>query len=532
MADPPEHDINSMEEKNEETRDLLLSNGDENQPLSTNTSGLNGAARSTKTPPRVAFLQPDRLRPPDTSSMHAQPDIDINDTGLIEDDLEAALLPNHHGDSTNTIVATPTERWLLFFHPHDRVKVRQFIRKMGNYLAVSTLFCMLVIVPIVLYQQLKIRRKVDDAATNSAAVLVVGTLVLSIRLVYLHLTHWYMPQVQKYVVRILWMVPIYAIQSYLSLRFHNERVYCAAFRDFYEAFVIASFVYYLMELLGGQESLAQLLRDKDPSYGRHGFPLQLILEDWKMGEDFMVNCKHGALQYVIFKTISTVLITVCELAGVYGEGKFEWFKAYPYLCFFQNLSVMFALYCLVKFYHAVNEELREPVNWQPLGKFLCIKGVVFFTWWQGVLIYYLKDHHVITDMGPDWKAEDVANALIDYCIVVEMVGFAIAHSFTFTYLEYLPGRIPPPGAAIEHVDSGTSNYHPPATLNQPMRFKDAFWTSAVPRETIQDIQELRNNIDPRRRQRRRVLSLQDLSTNEDKELEHAAVLDRAETTHG
>jgi len=171
------------------------------------------------------------------------------------------------------------------------------------------------------------------------------------------------------------------MQSYLSLRYHHARIYMSTVRDFYESYVIASFVYYLMELLGGQEALTELLRQKDPSLGHHSFPFSLLLEPWQLGPEFLLQCKHGVLQYVVFKTIATVVTFLCEFAGVYGEGRFSWFYAYPYLCFFQNVSVMYALYCLVIFFHAVNDELRHPVDWHPLGKFLCIKGVVFFTWY-------------------------------------------------------------------------------------------------------------------------------------------------------
>jgi len=40
-------------------------------------------------------------------------------------------------------------------------------------------------------------------------------------------------------------------------------------------------------------------------------------------------------------------------------------------------------------------------------------------------------------MGGD---DDVASGLQDYLVCVEMFYFAIAHKFTFTYLEYLPGN--------------------------------------------------------------------------------------------
>lgn len=485
--------------------DVLLS---DDLDLSSNVA----ASRTNRAPPKMAFLRVSNSRQNNdqssvfdehgNSQQHApsrQASQGDPDESLFEDDLISSLLPPSPSRITNA------RRPL--FHPENIVAVRQMIRSSGNYIAYCTLLTMLIVVPMVLYRQLE-DRKVDIAAFNSAWVMVCGTIVMSCRLVYLHLTHWFMPDVQKYVVRILWMVPIYAIQSYLSLRYHHARVYMSTIRDFYEAFVIASFVYYLMELLGGQEALVQLLRRKNPSLGRHKFPLSLILQPWQLGEEFMLQCKHGVLQYVVFKTTATVLTFGCEFAGVYGEGRFEWFVAYPYLCFFQNISVMYALYCLVIFFHAVNEELRNPVNWHPLGKFLCIKGVVFFTWWQGVIIFYLRDHGIIEKMGA-WSSLDVANGLIDYCIVIEMVAFAIAHSYTFTYTEYLPGRLPPPSPPLSEEQNGDNEYgsnhngdssqrqqyRPPATLPHPMKFSDALWSSTVPKETLRDIQRLRAGVD-------------------------------------
>jgi Organic solute transporter Ostalpha len=164
----------------------------------------------------------------------------------------------------------------------NRQAARSMLRTVGDYLAFGTLLTMFVCFPMVLYRALS-NRNLDLAAWNSAGVMVCGTLVLSSRQVYLHLTHWYMPEVQKYVVRIMCMPPIYSIQSWLSLRFHESRLYMDSIRDLYEAFVIASFVYYLIELLGGQEALIQILlqkREAGSTLGRHPFPLRLILQPW------------------------------------------------------------------------------------------------------------------------------------------------------------------------------------------------------------------------------------------------------------
>lgn len=289
------------------------------------------------------------------------------------------------------------------------------------------------------------------------------------------------------------MVPIYSIQSWLSLRFHGGRIYIDLLRDLYEAYVIQSFLYYLMELLGGEDTLVQILQAKDQHHGNHPPPMSWIFPPWQMGFEFMIRCKHGVLQYVVLKTMATVATAILEPIGLYGEGTFDFTKGFLYISFVINISQMTALYVLVKFYHAMSENLRKPVNWHPMGKFLCIKGVVFFTWWQGVLIAVLKNNGLINGIG-NWAKEDVANGLQDYLICVEMFCFAIAHSFTFTHKEYLPNRLSSSdggqgGDVYGDEEGDEDNIGPPIirTLNTPMGFKDALWSSTVPNETFDDI---------------------------------------------
>jgi hypothetical protein len=482
-----------------------------------------------------------------------------DDSALIEDDLTTSLLAtdtfannsssssnsNSNNNTTDTTTNNGTTTSLTAARmasgarrPHSGIRL--VLRKIGNILAAFILGSMLLVIPIVLYSQLS-QRKLDVAAFDSAGVMVLGTVILSIRLVYLHLTHWYMPKVQKYVVRILWMVPLYAVQSWLSLRFRDARIYIDAVRDLYEGYVIASFLYYLIELLGGQDALIRNFRGKkreDPVAAehieQHPFPLNLVVQPWELGMEFMLQCKHGVLQYVVVKFIATALAFFFQSLDCYGEGLFQWNVAYPYLAFILNISVMYALYCLVKLFHAVNDDLRSPIDWHPLGKFLCVKGVVFFTWWQAVVIFYLQSHGIIKDIGA-WTGKEVADGLIDYCVCIEMVGFAIAHAYTFPYTEYLPETVQE--AMLQYsnnVDNNNNNnnsshysnanatgtssarratYRPPATLHHPMKFKDAFWSSTLPSETIQDISRLRNGVDQIISQSNDpgVISLQDFS---------------------
>jgi hypothetical protein len=91
-----------------------------------------------------------------------------------------------------------------------------------------------------------------------------------------------------------------------------------------------------------------------------------------MGAEFLVRCKVGVLQYVLIKNLTAVAVFVMEHFDVYGEGHLGIRRGYLYICIINNLSQMWALYCLLLFYNSTKEELA---NWRPLGKFLSVKLV-------------------------------------------------------------------------------------------------------------------------------------------------------------
>ena len=75
-----------------------------------------------------------------------------------------------------------------------------------------------------------------------AGVSVAVTVLLSVILIIQHLRNYTHPTLQRYAIRIILMVPVYAIDSYLSLLFTNAAFYINAMRDAYEAYVIYNFV--------------------------------------------------------------------------------------------------------------------------------------------------------------------------------------------------------------------------------------------------------------------------------------------------
>ncbi len=383
----------------------------------------------------------------------------------------------------------------------------------------------------------------------------------------MHLANYNEPSTQNYVVRILWMVPIFSIQSWLGLRFKDYSIYFETIRDMYEAYVLYSFLQFLIQVLGGEEALILMLKDKSPTRGVHYGGLQLCLKPWLMGQPvrktfmnnegeavtaantmssavtasetsvpgqhpmtqplsnkplkrvywtspFFLYCKFGVFQYVLLKFVSTIAILLLEPHGLYKEGSFSYKGGYLYICILTNFSQTWALYCFFFFYFATKNELT-PIR--PVGKFLSVKLLVFFTWWQSLFISILYQMELIPhyssteaklfgtgglgddeiDLGgmraePDWSVplsaedaaaldeyggkafwapsndsgtagiveyspEDVAKALQDYLICIEMFLFAIVHIFVFPHSEYSPEAVDARARALNQMPNKNWN---------------------------------------------------------------------------
>jgi hypothetical protein len=313
-----------------------------------------------------------------------------------------------------------------------------------------------------------------------------------------HLANYNQPHVQVYIVRILWMVPIYSIESWLAMRFHKQAIYIETLRDLYESYVLYSFLQFLIQVLGGEEALILMLKDKSPTRGVHMWGLQWCVKPWLMGQPvrktvltqqtqtaagesgghghgattravkrvhwkspFFVKCKFGVLQYVLLKFILAVAVLILEFKGWYKEGDFTVKGGYLYICILTNLSQCWALYCLIFFYYATHTEL-SPIR--PVGKFLSVKALVFFTWWQSVIIAIMYNmdmipHYQVTGTGSgggeggtaqgggggqqdqEWSPEDVAKGIQDYLICMEMFVIAVVHTFIFPHSEYAPQAV-------------------------------------------------------------------------------------------
>ncbi|XP_048453996.1 transmembrane protein 184C isoform X2 [Rhincodon typus] len=222
--------------------------------------------------------------------------------------------------------------------------------------------------------------------------------------------------------------------KWIALKYPHIAIYVDTCRECYEAYVIYNFMIFLLSYLTYQHpNLVILLEAKDQQ--KHLPPL-CCCPSWHMGEVLLFRCKLGVLQYTVVRPFTTIIALICELVGVYDEGNFSFRNAWTYLVIINNLSQIFAMYCLVLFYKVLRNELN-PI--QPVGKFLCVKLVVFVSFWQAALIAVLVKVGIISEKHTwDWESvEAVATGLQDFVICIEMFFAAIGHHYSFSYKPYV-----------------------------------------------------------------------------------------------
>lgn len=91
----------------------------------------------------------------------------------------------------------------------------------------------------------------------------------------------------------------------------------------------------------------------------------------------------GTLQYAVVQPVICTLAVILHLHSDYGEGEFNFRKGYPYAALIINTSQMVALYSLVWLYTLIKEDIKD---FKPMHKFLSIKLIIFFTFWQSVIL--------------------------------------------------------------------------------------------------------------------------------------------------
>lgn len=229
---------------------------------------------------------------------------------------------------------------------------------------------------------IKVEEEHDLTILHMAATFTLLSGLISMFHMSAHVRNMHEPFVQRKILAILWMSPIYAVTSFLSLVWPVMEDYLSIIKDFYEAYVIYTFLSFLIAVMGrgNRDVVVQRL-------ARHGDHLQKPTRCLSScyhpppeespeakANAVLMECQILAMQFVFCRPLTSIATFVCmTLAQVEtdtedtgsnaaedtGNSGWAYFMS-PlfYIAMIQNVSVFFAFSGMLKFYHAVRDDLQ------------------------------------------------------------------------------------------------------------------------------------------------------------------------------
>jgi hypothetical protein len=293
----------------------------------------------------------------------------------------------------------------------------------------------------------------DEYAWAVSAIFVGFAVPLAMHDVHMHLVH-YMSPLQRHFVRLIGMVPVYSITSWLGLVYPHSAVSLAAVRDLYEAYALWSFYTLIVEFSGGRRKLAQRLRAVAVDTGKERakcIPPVCCMQGWRLGSRFVHRNALGLYQYVLVRAVVTLLLLIFESQHLYHEGNWSPKYFYLYAALTINTSQMYALWCLAYLYSVVHKDLAAL---SPFRKFLLVKGIVAITWWQSIFIALAKSAGLIpSGLFVYVDDEHLTMAVGNFAFCVEMAIAAVGYHYVYSYTDFFGGSQLAPVALLQRAEA-------------------------------------------------------------------------------
>ncbi len=269
------------------------------------------------------------------------------------------------------------------------------------------------------------------------------SILLTVYLIYRHATHWIKPALQNCIIRILLIIPIYAIHSWLAVIFNKHALYFTIVRDCYEAYVLYQFfcllTYYInIEAVKKREIVYSLT--ETPTTGDYlqfmkeedHCPFPLCCVPLKADKSLYRLTKRMVLQYVFVKPTLSLISLLLYSIGMYDPGNLMPNQPYLWIMLIMNVSVSVTLYGIIILWHVTDELISV---YKPFMKLISIKILIFFIFWQSVLLsaaYYFHFFPVFFD----WNEQRSADTIENIMICIEMTLLSLFHLWAFPYEEY------------------------------------------------------------------------------------------------
>lgn len=280
---------------------------------------------------------------------------------------------------------------------------------------------------------------IDLTNINPGEIVVLGcgfsvmlSMYFAIQLLSQHLFFWKNPKEQKAIIIIILMAPIYAIVSFVGLLDIRGSeaffMFLESIKECYEALVIAKFLALMYSYLNISMSKNIVPDEIKGREIHHSFPMTLFQPHTvRLDHHTLKLLKYWTWQFVVIRPVCSLLMIALQLLEWYTN-PISWI-----FTIILNISVSLALYSLVVFYHVFEKELKPH---SPLAKFLCIKGIVFFCFWQGIVLEILAAVGIIRSQYSWLDVRHIEEGIQNLLVCLEMVIFSVLQQYAYSAAPY------------------------------------------------------------------------------------------------
>ncbi|KAJ3287819.1 hypothetical protein HDU79_005386 [Rhizoclosmatium sp. JEL0117] len=277
----------------------------------------------------------------------------------------------------------------------------------------------------------------------TAGLFALVAVVASSVLIAFHLRNWSRPPLQRHIVRILFMVPSYAVCAFVSYRFPDAALYINLYRDLYEGFAVYSFFNLCLLYLGHTwDQQRESMRTSERGVGRKRCPPPLCCFTYDPKHPrFLVYCKLGICQLLVMRSLTCIGTLLLDYWNLFCPESMSPKFGHVYIVILNLASMGLSMFTLLSFYLAVHHDLPPG---RPIYQFLAIKLVLFISYLQSFILAVLVALGYLQGNGEEWTTGEVVNAVASFLTCVEMAGAAGMNWWAFSWGEF---RVP------EGVDS-------------------------------------------------------------------------------
>lgn len=228
---------------------------------------------------------------------------------------------------------------------------------------------------------------IEQVLGGLAAIVALGRSMAQLLRHYRQRSTW----LRRFTVRILWVLPIFTIDSWVELLaegypgFWVMLLHCL--REVSEAVALTTFMQLVLSFLGGPLKLTNLLQEQ-PMVEHMGI-LKRVLPPYRPGANFVSKVVVGILQYAVVTPLLFVM-TAC-LRGSLQDPDLARFhrgllrlKAVPPII--KGISCVCAMYHLALLRRETRQYLDKLKPESEVSKFVGIYCVIFLTFFQGFVV--------------------------------------------------------------------------------------------------------------------------------------------------